>query len=123
MRARLLALMVAALAGSALFLMTTSAHASVNLAQTEDEEGVVTEEDESSQGEGGNEGEGTGQSDPEAETGADEGETAEGESTEEEGPPWTYQMARIGIVLMLLVGGLIGLMYYRMIVQRQKGGI
>jgi hypothetical protein len=113
MRVRLSALLLAALAASATLVVTAlPAQASLYLAQDEAEEG-----------EGGNEGEGTGQSDPEAETGADEGETAEGESTEEEGPPWTYQMARIGIVLMLLVGGLIGLMYYRMIVQRQKGGI
>ena len=100
------------------------AHASLNLAQDEgtqtEEEGVIGEEDES-QGSEDTEGGESGQSDEEAETGADEGETAGGESAEEEGPPWTYQMARIGIVLMLLVMGLIGFLYYKMIVLRQRG--
>ena len=103
MRVRLSALLLAALAGSiTLVVVVPSAHAAMNLAQTSDDEGEVTETDEEEAGAPAGEGE---------------------EATEEEGPPWTYQMARIGIVLMLLVGGLIGLMYYRMIVQRQKGGI
>lgn len=55
----------------------------------------------------------------EAETGADEGETAEG--TTEEGPPWTYQMARLGILLLVGIGAMIGFMYYKMIVVRQRG--
>ncbi len=79
----------------------------------------VGEEDESEQGEGGNVGEGEGQSDPEAETGAGKGEQEGGES-EEEGPPWTYQMAWIGIALMVLIGLLMGLLYYRMIASRQR---
>lgn len=79
----------------------------------------VGEEDESEQGEGGNVGEGEGQSDADAETGAGEGEQEGGES-EEEGPPWTYQMARIGIGLMVLVGLMMGLLYYRMIASRQR---
>ena len=66
-------------------------------------------------------GEGEGQSDADAETGAGSEEQADGEeSAEEEGPPWTYQMARIGIVLMLVVGLLMGLLYYRMIASRQR---
>ena len=70
--------------------------------------------------EGGEESDGEGQSDPEAETGAGEGETEEA-VTEEEGPPWTYQMARISIVLILgLIAGM-GLLYYRLIASRQKG--
>lgn len=79
----------------------------------------VGEEDEA-EGEGGNVGEGEGQSDPEAETGAGEGEQEGGASAEEEGPPWTYQMARIGIALMVLIGLLMGLLYYRMIASRQR---
>ena len=79
---------------------------------------VAFAQDETEQGEGGNTGEGEGQSDPEAETGASE-EEAEGAATEE-GPPWTYQMARIGLGLLLLVGLLMGLLYYRMIASRQR---
>ena len=102
-------------------LPTSLAHAAtVTLSQEAgtDEEGAVSDEDESQGGEAGNETEGEGQSDPDAETGAgaDEQEAA----VEEEGPPWTYQMARIGIVLMVIVGLLMGLLYYRMIASRQR---
>ncbi|MDQ3940114.1 MAG: hypothetical protein M3238_02055 [Actinomycetota bacterium] len=90
------------------------AYAAPNFAQ---EDGVVGEEDETSE----QDGEGAGQGDPEAETGADEGETAEGAT--EEGPPWTYQMARLGIVLLIGVAALIGLMYRKMIVLRQRGEV
>ena len=55
-----------------------------------------------------------------AETGADE-EAAEGEATEEEGPPWTYQMARISIALILILVAGVGLLYYKHIASRQKG--
>ena len=68
---------------------------------------------------GGDAGEGEGQSDADAETGAGEGET--GEAATEEGPPWTYQMARIAIALLVLVAGALGLLYYRLIVQRSRG--
>ena len=79
---------------------------------------TLSQEAETEEGEAGNEGEGEGQSDADAETGAgaDEQEAA----VEEEGPPWTYQMARIGIVLMLIVGLLMGVLYYRMIASRQR---
>ena len=81
----------------------------------------LAQDTETEGGEGGNTGEGEGQSDADAETGAGSGEQADGEeSAEEEGPPWTYQMARIGIVLMLIVGLLMGLLYYRMIASRQR---
>ena len=70
--------------------------------------------------EGSEGGEGEGQSDADAESGASE-EQAEGEVTEEEGPPWTYQMVWITIVLTLLTALLIGRLYYKMIVSRQKG--
>ena len=113
-------LAVTAVTGS-LFLLGHSAYAQIDLAQppgtNEDDEGVVTEEDETQQSDAESDGEG--QSSTEAETGADEGETAEG--TAEEGPPWTYQMARLGIILLVLVGALIGLMYRKMIVLRQRG--
>ena len=84
--------------------------------------GTVTlaQDTETEGGEAGNQGEGEGQSDADAETGAGEGEQEGGESAEEEGPPWTYQMARIGLGLMLIVGLLMGLLYYRMIASRQR---
>ncbi|MGH2808619.1 MAG: hypothetical protein ACRDKT_15245 [Actinomycetota bacterium] len=103
MRVRLSALMLAALAGSALFVVTApAAHAAFNFAQEDaDDEGEITETDEE-----------------QAETG-----TGGGETTEEEGPPWTYQMSWMGLVLMVIIGAMIGLMYYRMIVRRQKEGL
>ena len=55
------------------------------------------------------------------ETGAGEGETESG--TTETGPPWTYQMARIAIVLLLLT--LLGVFaaYWRFVYQRKRAGI
>lgn len=77
---------------------------------------------ETEQGEGAQEGQdrgGQGQDDPETETdpGSGEDATAEGE----EGPPWTYQMARILVVLVILLGLSLGALYYRMITTRQRG--
>lgn len=73
--------------------------------------------DESKGGEQGKAG--AGQSKPEAETGAskDQSESA----TEEAGPPWTYQMARITIALLafLLLGT--GYLYWRLVVSRRRG--
>jgi len=87
------------------------AAAGVHLAQ---EEGTENEN-----AEGGEEAGSEGQSGADAETGAGEGETEE--ATEEEGPPWTYQMARISIVMILgLIAG-VGLLYYKLIASRQKG--
>lgn len=95
------------------------AHAGgLTLSQETDTEGVVGEEEESQQGEAGNQEEGTGQGDADAETGAGAGEQEA--AAEEEGPPWTYQMARIGIGLMVIIGVLMGLLYYRMIASRQR---
>ncbi len=105
-----------------LFVLAPGAHAQIELAQppgtNEDNEGVVTEEDETQQSDGTNE-EGEGQSDTEAETGADAGETAEG--TAEEGPPWTYQMARIALVLLALTLLGVFLAYQRFVIRRRRG--
>jgi hypothetical protein len=90
---------------------------------TEGDEGVVTEEDESQgqETQTGSEEGGEGQSEPEAETGA--GEDEAGEASTEAGPVWTYQMSRISIVLMvLLVLGIAGA-YYNFVHKRQKEGI
>ena len=119
MRARLAAALSLLVLCSVIFAPAAHA-ASVTLAQEADteEEGAVSEEDETQQGEGGNEEDGVGQSDADAETGA--GQDEQEAATEEEGPPWTYQMARIGIALMLLIGLAMGLLYYRMIASRQR---
>lgn len=39
----------------------------------------------------------------------------------EEGPPWTYQMARISIALLALLGLAIAGAYYRFVVLRARG--
>lgn len=66
-------------------------------------------------------GEEEGQSEPEAETGAGEGETQE--ATEEAGPPWTYQMARLGLLLLLALFLGMGALYYRFVVLRARGEV
>jgi hypothetical protein len=46
----------------------------------------------------------------------------EGEgSTEETGPPWTFQMARISIVLLVFLFAGIGWIYYKLVVRRRRG--
>jgi hypothetical protein len=64
-------------------------------------------------------GEGEGQGAPGAETGAG-GETEGGEATTT-GVPWTYQMARLSVLLLVLLVAAIGLMYYRLVAKRQRG--
>ncbi len=59
-----------------------------------------------------------GQSDPETETGA-EGEAEE--AATETGPPWTYQMARISLVLLVLLGLAVFRAYHKLVASRQKG--
>jgi hypothetical protein len=83
----------------------------------------TSEEDtggESSTGQDTDEGEGS--SGAEAETGANEGQT-EGGETEETGPPWTYQMARISLALLVLMGLATAGLYWRLVVQRQRRGV
>lgn len=62
---------------------------------------------------------GEGQSGEEAETGSEEADT--GEAATETGPPWTFQMARISLVLTLLLGLAIARWYYKLVASRQKG--
>jgi hypothetical protein len=66
-------------------------------------------------------GEGEGQDDPEAETGAGAGESED--VAEETGPVWTYQMARIVVVLLVLLIAAITLLYWRLVGRRRRSGI
>ena len=108
-------LLLLALVANAAFI-TTPASAAV-LAQQPGEDA------ETSGGEGQDEGEGAGQDDPEAETGAGEGETEEGAAPETTGPPWTYQMARITLALLVLLALGLGYLYFRLIASRRKGEV
>jgi 4-amino-4-deoxy-L-arabinose transferase-like glycosyltransferase len=49
--------------------------------------------------------------------------TGQGGAEPETGPPWTYQMARLSVALLVLLALGIGLMYYRLIAKRQRGEI
>ena len=68
-------------------------------------------------GESGGKG-GSGQSKPGSETGASKKQSES--ATEETGPPWTYQMARItiGLTVLLLLGT--GYLYWRLVVTRRR---
>ena len=66
-------------------------------------------------------GEGEGQDDPEAETGAGAGESED--AAEETGPVWTYQMARIVVVMLVLLVAAIALLYWRLVGRRRRSGI
>lgn len=59
------------------------------------------------------------QSDPETESGASQEETET--ATEETGPPWTYQMARIALVLLALTLLAVFLAYQRFVIRRRRG--
>jgi hypothetical protein len=50
---------------------------------------------------------------------AQEGDEGGGQT--ETGPPWTYQMARITLVLVFFLGLGLGLLYYRLVVRRRRG--
>ncbi|MQA99350.1 MAG: hypothetical protein GEU78_03510 [Actinobacteria bacterium] len=81
----------------------------------EGEEDAQPQEEEQT-GESEDEG-GAGQEDPEAQTDPGEGEEAESET----GPPWTYQMARAGVLMALLMLAAIGLLYWRLVIRRARG--
>jgi len=73
---------------------------------------------------GGDETEGGGQEGSTPQGGnEDEGEGAEeGATTEETGPPWTYQMARIALVLLALTLLGVAFAYYRFVAIRRREG-
>ena len=74
-------------------------------------------------GDAQDQGEGAGQDDPDAETGASEDQAEEGTSAEATGPPWTYQMARISLALLVLLAIGLGVLYVRLISSRRKGAV
>lgn len=43
-------------------------------------------------------------------------------ASEEAGPPWTYQMARISVILLIFTFAGVGLAYWRFVVQRKRSG-
>jgi hypothetical protein len=51
------------------------------------------------------------------------GGKAQPAATPTPGPPWTYQMARISIVLLVLMIVAVALLYYRLVVARQRGEV
>ena len=63
----------------------------------------------------------------EEESGAEESESEgtdepSGEAAEETGPPWTYQMARIALVLLGLTILGVAFAYYRFVATRRREG-
>lgn len=116
MRARTAVLLLAAvfLTSASPSLTPVGRAADLVLAQETESEGS----EEGGEGADGNEGSGG----TEAEVGAEEGQTESAEETET-GPPWTYQMARMVLVLVILIAVAIGLLYWRLVVQRQRRGI
>lgn len=50
-------------------------------------------------------------------------EPAPSPTEEEAGPPWTYQMARISLLLVALLFLGMGAVYYRLVVRRQRGEV
>jgi hypothetical protein len=115
MRARLGILLVLVFAACVPAVAGPAAAADLFLAQEPNqEEDVVGNEEEAEGQEGSNQG-GREES---AEVGADEGET---EGASETGPPWTYQMAWLGVLLLVVMIAGVGLAYYRFVVRRQRG--
>lgn len=83
------------------------------------EEGSQQSEGGVNEGDEGDDQESGGQDEPEAETGSGADQTEE--AVEESGPPWTYQMARISLASLALLGLAIAGAYYRFVVVRQRG--
>ena len=77
--------------------------------------------EEEAQGQESTDDEGSGQGESETESGA-QGQSEEGESTSSD-VPWTFQMARLSILLLLALAAGIGLLYYRLVIKRQRGQI
>jgi hypothetical protein len=114
MRARVVILMALVVAAS-LPDIAPAAAADLLLAQDANQEGDVVGNEEEAEGQ---EGSNQGGREESAEVGADEGET---EGASETGPPWTYQMAWLGVLLLVVMVLGVGLAYYRFVVRRQRG--
>lgn len=108
MRARIAILMaLAAIVGSLMTAPLAHAQAEVTLSQQNQEEGDSESGGSGNRGDEGQQGEGGGESD---------------EAAEETGPPWTYQMARISLILLFLTLLAVGFAYYRFVATRRKHG-
>jgi hypothetical protein len=64
---------------------------------------------------------GAGQKNPKAQTGAGKQQSSGGEPAA--GPPWTYQMAKISILLLVLLILSLGWFYFRLVLTRRRRGI
>jgi hypothetical protein len=115
MRARVVILMALVVAASLPDIARPAAAADLLLAQDANQEGDVVGNEEEAEGQ---EGSNQGGREESAEVGADEGET---EGASETGPPWTYQMAWLGVLLLVVMVLGVGLAYYRFVVRRQRG--
>ena len=114
MRSRLVPILLL-VATSVFLLVSTSSAATDGLVLAQD-----TGEDAQVEGGEGQDTEGEGQSDPDAESGVNEGQT---EEVAEEGPPWTYQMAWITMALLFFLAIGLVVLYYRLVAQRRKGEV
>jgi hypothetical protein len=125
MRTRLALLLAVVVVVPVMSALMPAAHAAGThvLAQdtTDEEEPAVGEEDETESGGTGTDETDSGSSDEEAETGS--GEEGTGEAAAEVGPIWTYQMAKIVIALLVLIGLAIGGAYYNFVHKRQREGV
>lgn len=118
MRPRLMILVVAGLVATCLVGPGAASALSREgpvLAQQSGEQGGAGQGEEAEQS--AQDGGGEGQSGQEAET-----DPGSGEETEEETTPWTYQMSKITLVLIVLALLALGLLYYRFVVVRQREG-
>lgn len=110
MRALLAILVALATMVASVALVIPPAHAHTGV--------VLAQETESQDTESG----GTDTESGEGEQGEAEGGGESGEATEEIGPPWTYQMAWISLVLLFLTLLAVGFAYYRFVATRRKEG-
>ncbi len=113
----LLVLVLAAMAGVVVSPAALASSDGVVLAQQ------PNEDQDTQGGEGQDPDEGEGQDNPDAETGASQEETEEATTPEATGPPWTYQMARISLFLLVVLALGLGYLYYRLVARRSRGEV
>jgi hypothetical protein len=120
MRRSIALLLLVLWAGAALVPAAQAAELVLAQETGEDSDGNVSGEET----EGGEESQGAETDEGASEEAAESGAGGESEgATEETGPPWTYQMARMTAVILLIVGLITALQYYRMVVQRSRGRV